>query len=260
MKKLSLADAPQNRVLNAFDSASRERIDPYIERLGANCGDVLCEVGSVINYGYFPDGAVLSLLTVLENGSAIETANIGREGAFGICLAQYSPKSPARRSSFSRCLVELPGGLLRVPLAVLRREVERCAQIRDLTARYEEVLLAQVQQTVACYAMHTTLQRVARWLLEMHDRADNDELLYTHEFLAHILGINRKSVTVAVQTFEKRGLIGHSRGRTQLRDCAALEREACECYAIIKKLRRSFECTSATDALRQLMAHRSNND
>jgi CRP-like cAMP-binding protein len=254
MKKLSLAAASQNRVLNAFDSASRARIDPYIERLAANRSDVLCEVGSRIDYGYFPDGAVLSLLMVLENGSAIETANIGREGAFGICLAQYNHRSPTTRSSFSRCLVELPGGLLRVPLAPLRREVERSAKVRDVIAQCEEMLLAQVQQTVACYAMHTTQQRIARWLLEMHDRADNDELLYTHEFLAHILGINRKSVTVAVQTFEKRGFIGHSRGRTQVRDRAALERESCECYAIIKKLRRSFE------APQQLMARRANND
>jgi CRP-like cAMP-binding protein len=247
MKKFSLADAPQNRVLNAFDSASRGRINPYIERLEAKRGDLLFEVGSRIDYGYFPDGAVLSLLTVLENGSAIETANIGREGACGICLATYSKTSPERRSSYSRCLVQLPGGLLRIPLSALRREFERCAQIRELTARYEEVLMAQIQQTVACYAMHTTQQRVARWLLEMHDRAEVEELQYTHEFLAHILGINRKSVTLAVQALGKKGLISHCRGRVQIRDCTALQGASCECYAVIKKLRRLFECTSATD-------------
>jgi CRP-like cAMP-binding protein len=236
--------APQNRVLNAFNSASRVRVDHHIERLEAKRGDVLCEVGSSIEYAYFPDGAALSLQTVLKNGSAIETANIGREGAFAICLAMYSNTSSERRSSYSRCLVQLPGGLLRIPLAVLRREFEHSPQIRDLTARYEAALKAQIQQTVACYALHTTQLRTARWLLEMHDRAESDEFPYTHEFLSRTLGINRKSVTLAVRALEKRGLISHRRGRMQVRDRIALQSSSCECYAIIKKLRRLFESTS----------------
>jgi CRP-like cAMP-binding protein len=206
-EKLQPIVVTRNRVLNAFESASRKRLDRYIERLETKRGDILCEVGSFINHAYFPDGAVLSLLTVLENGSTIETANIGREGTFGICLAMYNPGTPERRSSFTRCLVQLPGRLLRVPLAVLRWEFERSATMRDLIARREEALKAQIQQTVACYAFHTTRQRVARWLLEMHDRTEADDLPYTHEFLSRILGVNSKSVTLAVQALQKMGSI-----------------------------------------------------
>jgi hypothetical protein len=90
-----------------MESTSRERVDPYIESFEVKLGDVVCEAGGVIKHAYFPDGAVLSLLTVLENGSAIETANIGREGAFGLFAAMY------RLTSFNRCLVQLAGDLLR---------------------------------------------------------------------------------------------------------------------------------------------------
>ena len=106
--------APRNRLLAAFESESRARVDPHLERVEVKLGDVICEAGGVLNHAYFPDGAVLSLLTVLKNGTAMETANIGREGAFGLFAAMYS------HTSFNRSLVQLQGGLLRVPIEVLR--------------------------------------------------------------------------------------------------------------------------------------------
>ena len=84
--------APRNRLLTAFESGSRARVDPHLEKVEFELGDVVCEAGGVLNHAYFPDGAVRSLLTVLENGTAIETANIGREGAFGLFAAMYSRK------------------------------------------------------------------------------------------------------------------------------------------------------------------------
>jgi CRP-like cAMP-binding protein len=219
----------RNRLLNAFDSESRARVDPHLKRVEVSVGDVICEAGAVLDHAYFPDGAVLSLLTVLENGSAIETANIGREGAFGLFAAMYS------RTSFNRCLVQLRGGLLRVPIAVLGLEFERSAHIRNLFISYSETLLAQVQQTVACNALHTTQQKICRWLLMMHDRADSEDLTYTHEFLAEVLGVNRKSVTLAAQALQKAGLITYRRGKMQVLDRPGLEKASCECYAVVKK-------------------------
>src|SRR5262249_301088 len=150
--------------LGAFEPASLARIEPYFEQVDLRLGTVVCEAGGVLNHAYFPTGAVLSLLTVLESGAAIETANIGREGAFGLFAAMYS------RSSFNRCLVQLEGGLLRVPINVLQKEFERGPHIRNLFVSYSETLLAQVQQTVACNSLHSTKARMARWLLMMHDR------------------------------------------------------------------------------------------
>jgi hypothetical protein len=169
----------------------------------------------------------LSLLTVLENGSAIETANIGREGAFRLFAAMYS------RVSFNRCLVQLEGAVVRCPIELLQSEFKRSEQVRDLFVSYSETLLSQVQQTVACNAMHTTEERMCRWLLMMHDRAEGEALPYTHEFLSHMLGANRKSVTLAAQSLQLAGLISYRRGRIQVLDRRGLEKASCECYAIV---------------------------
>jgi CRP-like cAMP-binding protein len=216
-------------LLGALQPASRKRIDPHLEPLKLNLGTIVCEAGGLLRHAYFPEGAVLSLLTVLENGSAIETANIGREGAFGIFAAMYS------RVSFNRCLVQLEGHMVRCPIEVLQSEFKECEHVRDLFVSYSETLLSQVQQTVACNAMHTTEERMCRWLLMMHDRAEGEFLAYTHEFLAHMLGANRKSITLAAQSMQNAGLISYRRGRLQVLDRAGLEKASCECYAIVKE-------------------------
>jgi CRP-like cAMP-binding protein len=221
--------ARSNRLLGALETASRKRIDPHLEPIEPKLGVVVCEAGGLLNHAYFPEGAVLSLLTVLENGSAIETANIGRKGAFGLFAAMYS------RVSFNRCLVQLEGSIVRCPIELLQSEFKRSEHVRDLFVSYSETLLSQVQQTVACNALHTTEERICRWLLMMHDRAEGEALPYTHEFLSHMLGANRKSVTVAAQSLQKAGLISYYRGTIKVLDRPGLERASCECYGIVKE-------------------------
>jgi CRP-like cAMP-binding protein len=144
---------------------------------------------------------VFSLLTVLDNSSVIETANIGREGAFGLFAAMYG------RVSFSRCLVQFEGDMVRRPIDFLQSEFEHSEHVRNLFVSYSETPLSQVQQTVACRALHSAEERMCRWLLMMHDRAGAEALPSTHEFLSHMLGANRKSVTLAVQSLQTARLI-----------------------------------------------------
>jgi CRP-like cAMP-binding protein len=218
-----------NRLLDAFEPDSRARIDPHIQQVNLVLGDVVCEAGGLIEHAYFPKGAVLSLLTVLENGAAIETSNIGNEGAFGLFAAMYS------RVSFNQCLVQLEGRLVRVPIEILRLEFQQSEHVRNLLVSYSETQLAQVQQTAACNAMHTIEQRLCRWLLMMHDRAERTSLSYTHEFLAHMLGADRKSVTLAAQSMQMAGLIDYHWGTIQIVDRPGLEKTSCECYAIVQE-------------------------
>jgi CRP-like cAMP-binding protein len=217
-----------NRLLGAFEPASRKRIEPHIEPVSLKLGDVVCKAGGHLEHAYFPTGAVLSLLTSLENGTRIETAHIGNEGAFGLFAAMYS------RSSFNQCLVQLGGALVRVPIDVLQGEFERSEHVRNLLVSYSETLLSQVQQTAACNARHTIEQRLCRWLLMMHDRAGRENLSYTHEFLADMLGADRKTVTLAAQAMQAAGLIGYRRGTIQIIDRPGLEKRTCECYAIVQ--------------------------
>ena len=229
MAKVERHDVYSNQLLGAMEAASRERIEPYLEPINFKLGDVVCDAGGLLKHAYFPQGSVLSLLTVLEDGSAIETANIGREGAFGLFAAMYS------RVSFNRSLVQLEGSMVRCPIELLQSEFKRSEQIRDLFVSYSETLLSQVQQTVACNAMHSTEERMCRWLLMMHDRAEGEVLTYTHEFLSHMLGANRKSVTLAAQSMQTDGLISYRRGKMQILDRPGLEKASCECYAVVRE-------------------------
>jgi len=229
MPKLQVDKIQGNRLLAALEPASRTRIERHLQPVKLKLGAVVCEAGGLLKHAYFPEGSVLSLLTVLENGSAIETANIGREGAFGLFAAMYS------RVSFNRCLVQLEGDMVRCPIALLQSEFKESEEVRNLFVSYSETLLSQVQQTVACNAMHTTEERMCRWLLMMHDRAQGKVLPYTHEFLSHMLGANRKSVTLAAQAMQVAGLISYRRGKIQILDRPGLEAASCECYAIVKE-------------------------
>lgn len=229
MLKAQRDPARSNRLLGALESASRERLQPHLESVQFKLGAVVCDAGGLLKHAYFPEGSVLSLLTVLENGTAIETANIGREGAFGLFAAMYS------RVSFNRCLVQLEGGLVRCAIEILQEEFKNSEHVRNLFVSYSETLLSQVQQTVACNALHTTEERMCRWLLMMHDRAEGESLPYTHDFLSHMLGANRKSVTLAAQSLQAAGLISYRRGTIQVLDRRGLEKASCECYAIVKE-------------------------
>jgi CRP-like cAMP-binding protein len=229
-----------NQLLGAFEPEVRKRIDPHLETVTFKLGHVVCEAGGLLQHAYFPQGAVLSLLTVLESGDAIETANIGREGAFGLFAAMYS------RVSFNQCIVQLEGPMVRCKIEVLQTEFNQSAHIRDLFVSFSETLLSQVQQTVACNAMHTVEERICRWLLMMHDRAEGDNLVYTHQFLAEIMGSNRKTITLAAQSLQTAGLINYRRGLMQVLDRPGMEKTTCECYAIVKKRFDAFLSPPAT--------------
>jgi len=236
----AFGEGRSNQLLGALEAESRKRIESHLEPIVLKLGAVVCEAGGLLKHAYFPQGSVLSLLTVLENGSAIETANIGREGAFGLFAAMYS------RVSFNRCIVQLEGHMARCPIELLQSEFKTSEHVRNLFVSYSETLLSQVQQTVACNAMHTTEERMCRWLLMMHDRADGEALTYTHEFLAHILGANRKSVTLAAQSMQTAGLISYRRGTIQVLDRQGLEKASCECYAIVRERFDAFLKPPAT--------------
>ena len=226
-KQLDYA-ARNNQLLGALEPASRKRIEERLELVEFKLGQMVCDAGGLIKHAYFPQGSVLSLLTVLENGQAIETANIGREGAFGLFAAMYS------RVSCNRCIVQLEGHTARCPIAFLQHEFKNSEHVRDLFVSYSETLLSQVQQTVACNSVHTTEERICRWLLMMHDRAEGEALPYTHEFLSHMLGVNRKSVTLAAQSMQAAGLINYRRGAITSVDRGGFGNASCECYAIVK--------------------------
>ena len=57
----------------------------------------------------------------------------------------------------------------------------------------------------------------------------------SQDFLAHMLGTRRATVSITAGVLQKAGLITYKRGQIEMKDRAPLERASCECYAAIKK-------------------------
>ncbi|MBM3604971.1 MAG: Crp/Fnr family transcriptional regulator [Alphaproteobacteria bacterium] len=219
----------QNQLVRRSSPDFRKKLMRYMRTVELPLGATVCEAGGALNYAYFPEGSVLSLLTVLENGSEVECANIGREGAFGLFAHQYGSVS------FNRCVVQLEGPIMRCDVEPLHELLQEDTQARDIFISFSEALLSQVMQSVGCNALHKIEQRICRWLLMMHDRSEGDNLSYTHEFLARIIGANRTSITQAAQSLQSKGLVTYRRGLIQIQDRAGMEAEACECYMAVKR-------------------------
>jgi CRP-like cAMP-binding protein len=187
-------------------------------------GVCIYEARSEVEQVYFPHNGMFSLLAVMRNGRAIETATVGREGVVGAMAGLGLYKSLVRVN------VQLSTTASRIPAASFRRSVTSNQAIRDLCIGYNEVLLTQARITAACNALHPIDQRFCRWLLQSADRAAGDSVTLTQELLADMLGVRRTSVTEVAVKIQDQGTITYSRGVIKILDRGALERMSCECY------------------------------
>lgn len=187
-------------------------------------GHSVYEAGGEVEQVYFPHNGMFSLLAVMRDGKAIETATVGREGVVGAMAGLGLYKSLVRVN------VQLPMTASRIPSAAFRRSVTSSQAIRDLCIGYNEVLLTQARITAACNALHPIDQRFCRWLLQSADRAASDTVMLTQELLADMLGVRRTSVTEVAIKVQDQGIITYARGVIKILDRGALERMSCECY------------------------------
>ena len=172
-----------NKLLASLPRADCDRLLPHLTTIALQQGVVLCEAGDEVDQVYFPQDGMLSLLTVLRDGKAIETATVGREGVVGAMsgLGLYR--------SLVRVVVQMPTVSGKIPAKQFRTAVGASEPLRNLCIRYNEVLLSQARVTAACNALHPIEARFCRWLLQCADRADSDTVALTQEFLAEMLGV-----------------------------------------------------------------------
>jgi CRP-like cAMP-binding protein len=168
-------------------------------------------------------------LAVMGDGQAIETATVGREGTVG-AMSGLGPRHAA-----SRAVVTAPGTAFVIATSRLQEAVRQSEHLRNVILHYKETLLAQVQQTAGCNALHHAEERLARWLLQTRDRVDNDRIPLTQEFLSQMLGVRRTTVTLLARGLQREGLIRYRRGRVEIINRNGLEQAACECYHIIQQ-------------------------
>jgi CRP-like cAMP-binding protein len=219
---------PQNRLLSQLPPDEFERLRPLLRPATLEHSQVVMQPQRPVEYVYFPTTGVISVLTLLEDGRAIEVGNVGKEGAAGVQAAFGVPDSPHQG------IVQVPGEALRVEAGAMAKACERDGPLRRLLLRYQAYFLFQVSQSVACNGLHSVAQRCCRWLLMSHDRVEGDVLPLTHEFLAMMLSVRRPSVTLVLQPLQEQGLIRGSRGAITILDRKGLEVAACECHQRVR--------------------------
>jgi CRP-like cAMP-binding protein len=213
-----------NKLLASLPRGDFDRLLPHLSTLPLQQGSVLSEAGDEVDQIYFPHNGMLSLLAVLRDGKAIETATVGREGVVGAMAGLGLYKS------LVRVVVQMPMACSKIAATHFRTIAATSDAVRNLSIRYNEVLLSQARITAACNALHSIESRFCRWLLQCADRAASDSVPLTQEFLAEMLGVRRTSVTEVASKVQSAGAITYSRGVIKITDRAALMRMSCECY------------------------------
>jgi CRP-like cAMP-binding protein len=193
---------------------------------------VLHEPNEEIEYAYFPEAGVFSVVSVMKDGSSIEIGTIGREGMACSVLLLKVNTVPYRN------FVQVAGDGYRVGASQLTAAAEASEPLRDVILQYEAVFRTQTMQGMACNGLHNIQQRCCRWLLMTRDRVDSDDLKLTHEFLALMLGVRRTSVTEVLAPLQEMELVKSNHGTITILNRKALEARVCECYWIMVQRER----------------------
>jgi CRP-like cAMP-binding protein len=219
--------APQSAVL-ALPSSDLHRLTPELEQIRCERAQVLMDADSSLDHVFFPDSGVISAVAVYADGSIVEMATIGREG----CTAVQAVLGA--ESSSIRLLVQLPGGAAKISRMAFTQAMEAMPSFRSLMYAYVQAFLDQLLVSVACNGAHSLKQRLARCLLTMRDRGDDDALQITQDLLAEMLGVQRPTVTNAARELEGVGLIARGRREVTILDRQGLIAASCECYRLVR--------------------------
>ncbi len=225
----SVFEPRTNLLIAGLPEDARRHLLPRLEVVEASQGQVLHPSGGQMGHAYFPTTAIVSLMYETTDGAPMELAVIGNEGMVGIELILGGGSTP------SLAVVRNAGQLLRLPAQTIQDEFARVGSAMRLLLRYTVALITQVAQTAVCSRHHSLDQRLCRWLLMSLDRVPGDELAVTQDRIANMLGVRRESVTIGAQRLQDLGLIHQARGRIRLLDREGLHKQACECYAVVKK-------------------------
>lgn len=218
----------ENRLIAALPREAYLNLLPHLERVPLLFEQVLYESREEIDYVYFLNHGVISLLTILADSTKGEVALVGNDGMAGLPIFLGVETTPVE------AFVQIPGDAMRMKVSVFKALVKPGHPLHDLLQRYTYALMFQNSQIAACNCYHSVEKRCCRWLLMSHDRVNSDSFPITHKFLSRMLGVRRASVTVVANKLQQAGLIRYSRGQMTILDRQGLEKASCECYRLIK--------------------------
>jgi CRP-like cAMP-binding protein len=216
-------------ILLSISDSDYSSLRPHLEYVSLPNHLVLHEAGGKLEFAYFPNRGLISLVVVMKDGRTVEAGIVGNEGFTGTLAAVGLSRSPLH------AVVQITGDGFRVEVGALQNTLESAPHLQLMLSRYAAIRGMQVAQTAACNRLHDIGQRLARWLLMTQDRVDSGSLLITHDFLATMLGTDRPSVSEAAGVLQKKKLIEYTRGAVKIVNRKKLENSACECYRVIQQ-------------------------
>lgn len=223
-----------NRILDSLPRAEAERLHDVLKPITLPLRQVLYRAGEDIGVVYFPVRGLVSIITPLHDGAAVEVGTVGNEGLVGL------PALLANSISPHEVIVQGSVQALRAEAASLKSEFERSGAFRHAVLRFAELFIEAVSQTAACNGRHKIEARCARWFLQMSDRSGAEHFPLTHELLATLLGVRRTGVSTIAMSLQRRGAIRYTHGNVQILDRAILKRISCECYFQMRERNDNF--------------------
>jgi CRP-like cAMP-binding protein len=218
-----------NVILRSISDNDYASLRPHLEYVTLPSHLILHEADRVLEFAFFPNRGLISLVVLMKNGKTAEAGIVGVEGFTGTLAAVGLTHSPLR------AVVQITGDGFRVPVRALQNTLESARNLQLMLSRYDAIRSVQVAQTAACNRLHDIEQRLARWLLMTQDRVDSGTLPITHDFLATMLGTDRTSVSLAAAVLQREKLIQYTRGAVKILNRKKLEESACECYGVIQQ-------------------------
>jgi CRP-like cAMP-binding protein len=224
-----------NRILLALPDKEYRSIRKGLEFVSLPHHRSLYEPNKKIEYVYFPNSGLISLVVVMDDGKTVEIGVLGREGFAGVPSIFGLWRSPIRE------IVQISGDGFRISVPTVRKALLSSPALFEIMGRYSMVLGMQISQTAACNRLHDIEHRLARWLLMAQDRVDTGIIAITHDFLATMLGTDRPSVSLAAASLQRRGIIDYTRGAVKILNRKGLEASACECFQAIQEFNGAIE-------------------
>lgn len=218
-----------NKILLAIPEPEYRAIELHLEFFKFRRHSILHEPAQNLQFAYFPNDGLISLLVATEDGKTVEAGMVGNEGVIGVAAAVGLSISPLRQ------VVQIAGGGFRISVRAFQRCLSMTPHLQMVLSRYAVVQGMQVAQTAACNRLHDVGERLARWLLMAADRTASNSLAITHDFLATMLGTDRPSVSVAAKILQRKKIIEYRRGALEILNRKKLEASACECYQVIRQ-------------------------
>jgi len=223
-----------SEILNSIPENEFSLIRPDLEFVQLPHHHILHDAGEKLDFAYFLNEGLASLVVLTSDGRSVEVAIVGHEGILGTPLAVGLHRGPYRS------IMQIPGTAVRIKSETLEERLQCVPELRLLMNRFVLVQGLQIAQIAACNRLHEIEQRLARWLLMCQDRVVSEFLPVTHDFLAQMLGTGRPSVSLAAGILQKAGIIENSRGAVKILNRTELESAACECYRAIQQFNRSL--------------------